>query len=76
MHQVAFTQAARAELLEAQDWYEQKAPGLGRRFRSAIGDAVDRIAASPFQFPTEWQNVRRARARHFPYTLYFVVDGE
>ncbi len=76
MHQVAFTQPARTELIEAQDWYEQKAPGLGRRFRSAIGNAVERMETNPFQFPTEWRNVRRARAKHFPYTLYFVVEGE
>jgi len=27
MHPVIFTQAASAELIEAQDWYEKKAPG-------------------------------------------------
>jgi hypothetical protein len=32
---VVFTQAARAELIEAQDWYEGEAGGLGRRFRQA-----------------------------------------
>ena len=47
MYQFAFTQAARAEVIDAQDWYEQKAPGLGRRFRSAIGHAVERMAANP-----------------------------
>ena len=76
MHHVAFTQAAPTELMETQDCYEQKAPGFGRRFRSAIGHAVERMAANPFQFPTEWRNVRHARARHFPYSLYFVVEGE
>ena len=32
MFGVIFTQAARSELIEAQDWYEGEAPGLGRRF--------------------------------------------
>jgi len=27
---VIFTQRARAELIEAQDWYEKELPGLGR----------------------------------------------
>jgi hypothetical protein len=30
---VRFTETARAELIDAQDWYEAEAPGLGRRFR-------------------------------------------
>jgi hypothetical protein len=33
MHPVIFTQAARAELIDAQDWYENEASGLGRCFR-------------------------------------------
>jgi hypothetical protein len=28
VHPVIFTQAARAELIDAQDWYENEAPGL------------------------------------------------
>ena len=34
MWPVRFTEAARAELIDAQDWYEAEAPGLGRRFRA------------------------------------------
>jgi hypothetical protein len=31
-HPVILTLAARAELIAAQDWYENEAPGLGRAF--------------------------------------------
>ena len=37
MWPVRFTEAARAELIDAQDWYEAEAPGLGRRFRAETG---------------------------------------
>jgi hypothetical protein len=33
---VRFSEAARVELIDAQDWYEAGAPGLGRRFRAEI----------------------------------------
>jgi hypothetical protein len=33
---VILAQAARAELIEAQDWYEGEAARLGRRFRQAV----------------------------------------
>jgi toxin ParE1/3/4 len=61
VYSVIFTQAARAELTDAQDWYEGEATGLGRRFRQAIGVL---------------RNVRRALLRRFPYSLFFVVEDE
>jgi hypothetical protein len=50
VHSVIFTQAARAELIEAQDWYDREATGLGRRFRQAIDTLVERMIA-PGSFP-------------------------
>jgi toxin ParE1/3/4 len=68
---VIFTPAARAELIDAQDWYEAEAPGLGRRFRSEIDHAVQRMATNPRQFPEVFKKLRRARVRRFPYGLFF-----
>jgi Helix-turn-helix domain of resolvase/Resolvase, N terminal domain len=59
---VIFTQAARAELIEAQDWYEGEAPGLGRRFREGIDTLAERMSANPRQFPVVFKSVRRALA--------------
>ena len=63
--------AARVELIGAQDWYECEAQGLGSRFRGEADFQVDRIAASPLQFPEILADVRRARLRRFPYSLFF-----
>jgi plasmid stabilization system protein ParE len=73
---VVFTQAARGELIEAQDWYEGEASGLGRRFRQAIDTLAERMSANPHQFPIVFRNVRRALIRRFPYTLFFIVEDE
>lgn len=73
---VIFTRAAHTELLDAQDWYENEAPGLGRRFRIAVENVVERISASPRQFPVVHKTVRRALLRHFPYALLFVLEAE
>jgi hypothetical protein len=42
VYSIIFTRAARGELIEAQDWYEGEAVGLGRRFRQAIDALIDR----------------------------------
>ena len=76
MYPVIFTQAARAELVAAQDWYEAEVSGLGRRFREAIDSLTDRMSANPRQFPIVFRNVRRALLRRFPYSLLFVISEE
>jgi len=48
---VIFTPAARGELIEAQDWYESEAAGLGRRFRQTMGDLIERMSDDPGSFP-------------------------
>ena len=68
---VIFTPTARAELIEAQDWYEAEAPGLGGRFRTEVDHAVQRMATNPRQFPKVLKHLRRARVKKFPYALFF-----
>jgi toxin ParE1/3/4 len=74
VYSVIFTQAARAELIEAQDWYEGEVTGLGRRFRQAIDALTERMRENRRQFPIVFKNVRRALVRRFPYSLFFVLE--
>ena len=71
MWPVGFTDAARAELIDAQDWYEAEAPGLGRRFRAEIDSVVRRMADNPLQFPTVFKTLRRARAKKISIRALF-----
>ena len=76
MRPVIFTQPARAELTDAQDWYENEAPGLGRRFRAAVDAAVERMSANPQQFPVVYRSIHRALLRTFPYAMMFVIEAD
>ena len=73
---VIFTPRARAELINAQDWYENEAPGLGRRFRAAVDAVIEQMSANPRQFPVIYKNIRRALLRRFPYALMFVIEAD
>ena len=73
---VRFTPAARAELIDAQDWYAAEASGLGRRFRAEIDTTVQRIASNPEQFLAVLKNVRRARVEVFPYALFSCIEPD
>lgn len=76
VYSVIFTQAARAELIDAQDWYEAEAAGLGPRFREAVDALTRRMIANPRQFPIVFKKVRRALLHRFPYSLFFVIEDD
>jgi plasmid stabilization system protein ParE len=73
---VIFSLAARADLIDAQGWYENEAPGLGRRFRGAVDTVIERMSANPRQFPVVYKSIRRALLRRFPYALMFVIEAD
>jgi toxin ParE1/3/4 len=76
VYSVIFTQTARSELIEAQDWYDREVTGLGRRFRQAIDPMIERMSQNPRQFPAVFKQVRRALVRHFPYSLFFTLEKD
>jgi plasmid stabilization system protein ParE len=63
-------------LIDAQDWYENEASGLGRNFRAAVDAVIQRMSANPWQFPVVYKSIRRALLRHFPYALMFVIEAD
>ena len=71
MWPVRFTEAARAELIEAQDWYEAEVPGLGGRFRGEIDSVVGRMADNPRQFPAVFKTLRRGAREEIPLRALF-----
>ena len=56
---VRFTPPARLDVIEAFDWYERRATGLGSAFQAEIDRHVQRISESALQFPVAVRDVRR-----------------
>jgi plasmid stabilization system protein ParE len=71
MRRVLFTEAARADLTEAVDWYDARAAHMVPQLQEALRAAVVRIAANPKQFPAGPHHTRRVLLRRFPYALIF-----
>ena len=63
-------------MIDAQDWYENEAHGLGRSFRAGVDAVVERMSANPRQFPVVYKSIRRALLRRFPYALMFVLEAD
>ena len=73
---VVFRPEARAEVLEAQNWYESRAVGLGLEFARVVDAAVASAARAPETFAYVAGTCRRALLRKFPFSLVFRVRGD
>jgi plasmid stabilization system protein ParE len=67
---------AEFELLQAERWYEERKPGLGGEFRTALDGILGRASALPLSFPKVHGEKRRALVPRFPYALYFALIDE
>lgn len=66
---VEFHCLALEELRNARDWYDARSADVGRRFRQAVGRAVDRIAADWEALPVVLGHYRYCRLVRFPYII-------
>jgi toxin ParE1/3/4 len=68
---------AEREANEAYDWYEEREPGLGGKFRNAIKRGIDSISTNPLRYPVVFgTRVRHAVIRDFPFRIIFSIEGE
>lgn len=65
---------AEADLDSAFIWYEAKSWGLGTEFLRAVDVCYGNIRRAPESYQEIQPNVRRARLRKFPYSVYYVLD--
>lgn len=68
---------ARAELLEARAWYDERSPGLGLEFARAVDATIARALRTPSAFGFIEADFRQVVMRRFPYSvIYYVTDTE
>ena len=76
MSAIQFDPDARAEFLDAVEYYEKCEPGLGRRFRLAVETSAGDAAESPFRFRVLRGRFRRCLVPGFPYSIIFSIEPE
>lgn len=69
-----FLRPAELELLDAAQYYELQATGLGREFLDEIAAAIQDIRESPERWPIQRDDIRRRLVRRFPYALLYRID--
>ena len=62
---------ARAELVEAATYYENRLTGLGAQFRDEANRTTLKILKTPRQWRVIDEDVRRALMARFPFAIYY-----
>jgi toxin ParE1/3/4 len=75
---VIFRPLAVEDTVEAIEWYEARAPGLGGELIDEILAATDRTRQNPelFRIVHHQGKIRRVLTNRFPYRIFFSVVGD
>lgn len=76
MKPLQLTPEARDDIVAAARWYEDREPGLGVQFVTAVDTALARVEAGQMKYPIAHGAMRRALTRRFPYAIYFLVEPD
>lgn len=73
---LVFKRLAAAEIAEAFAWYDQDHIGQGAAFLAELERVQRFIQLNPRLYPRVEGEIHRANLRRFPYSLFYVIDGE
>jgi plasmid stabilization system protein ParE len=73
IHKLIVRAEARADILEAHRWYEDRSEGLGLEFARATDTCFDLISRNPNIYPKLYEEVHRALLNGFPFAVFFRV---
>ena len=74
MTSVVFLSPAEKEMLEASEYYERQASGLGIEFLAEVQRTVHGIVENPGAGPVVRQPLRRRLLLGFPFSILYRVD--
>ena len=73
---VLWSDEAKAEFYEAEQWYADVSVQLSKRFVQAVETTAQLIADYPSRFPVVYRERRRAGVQRFPYGLFYQIEAE
>jgi toxin ParE1/3/4 len=73
---VIYKPLAQLEVDEAYAWYQQARILMGAAFISQLERTNGFLAENPHLYPRVLGELRRANLNQFPYSLFYVIDGD
>ena len=66
---------AEAEIAATFLWYQERNPQAATSFRDETLTFIDELADSASKWKQDDDGTRRRLLRHFPYTIFYEIDG-
>jgi len=63
-------------MVDAAVWYESRQEDLGKRFLTAVQDALNKIEVNPGLYPFVEGDVRRCLTKTFPFGVLFRIKPD
>lgn len=76
MKNILFHELAGRELLDARDYYDEMAFGLGKSFIRELERTINIIRKNSLAYPVIRDNIRKALIIKFPYALLYRIEKE
>lgn len=65
---------AKQDIKDAAKWYNERQPGLGKRFTNHVRQKVRFIRKNPKAAAIRYDDVRTAVLDTFPYMIHYTID--
>jgi plasmid stabilization system protein ParE len=72
-YELVLLKRAKEELINSWEWYEDKQPGLGDRFKDEIYACLHNLATQPEHYPIRKSPYREALVDIFPYLIIYRI---
>lgn len=66
--------SAARDVAEARAYHAQQ--GRAEVFMACVDHVFEKIMDRPLMYPVAYESVRRALLRRFPYSVFFVIEGD
>jgi toxin ParE1/3/4 len=73
---ILYSKHAQKELQDAVQWYNKQRKGLGLELKIEIKRVVDNIITNPTFASIEYDQIRVASCKVFPFTVHYEIDIE
>lgn len=74
MYKSVILTLAKLDIKEAADWYNERQPGLGKRFTKHVRKTILYIRQNPKAVAVRYDDLRTALLDTFPYLVHFSID--
>lgn len=74
---VSLTKAAKREISDAAEFFENRKEGFGEKFNRRVDEAIDKIGLNPEGFRKIYKNLRHVQLEQFKeWGLFFRIEND